>query len=250
MNRQTESIFGAIAMVAASTFFLLAMPAIAAGLSLPSPSGYVNDFAGVIDGASLNALSSMVAEIESNSTAEIAVVTVPNLQNATVEDYAVKLFQAWGIGKRGVDNGLLILVAPNEKKWRIEIGYGLEPTITDSRAGDVGRSCFTDSFRALKYGDGLKCAVGNFGSLIAGNGSGNPVGSNGSMDDAVFFLIFVIALFLPAAIVIVVIILALKGKIKPGKGRSGKRGGWGWGGGGGGGFGGGGSGGGGASGGW
>jgi len=143
------------------------------GLSFPQPTGYVNDFAGVIDDASKNALEGQISAIESNSGTEIAVVTVLTLQNATVEEYAVKLFETWGIGKRGSDNGLLILVAPNEREWKIEVGYGLEGDFPDAKTARIGRECFTDNFTAGQYGAGLQCAVAAFGGASV-QGTGLP----------------------------------------------------------------------------
>ena len=240
-----------------SVLFLLAMPAIASELSFPEPKGYVNDFAGVADSASLTVLSAMVTEIERNNTVEIAVVTVPTLQNTTVEDYAEKLFQSWGIGKSDKDNGLLILVAPNERKWRIEVGYGLEPTITDAQAGVIGRECFTENFKALEYGRGLVCAVSSFRSIITGepaDGYGyNVTANDNEPEDWAVLVIIILILLAPMIVIYIIIMLVTKGKLKSGggRGRRGGHGGWGGsGGGGGGGFGGGGSGGGGASGGW
>src|SRR5665811_1745861 len=95
----------------------------------PAPQGRVSDFAGVLKPGVLVHLLQTIQQVESKTSAEIAVVTVPSLDGLTVEDYAVQLFKKWGIGKKNKDNGLLVLVCPSEHKARIEVGYGLEPTI-------------------------------------------------------------------------------------------------------------------------
>src|SRR2546430_4392626 len=93
----------------------------------PSPQGYVTDAAGVLDPSSKAQLESHLAEFERQTSNEIAVATVPSLEGETIETYAVELFKRWGVGKKGKDNGILLLVAPNDRKVRIEVGYGLEP---------------------------------------------------------------------------------------------------------------------------
>jgi uncharacterized protein len=98
--------------------------------ALPSPQGPIDDFAQILDAATTSSLKQLVDSVREATSAEIAVVTVPSLQGMSVEEYANKLFGAWGIGKKGKDNGLLVLVAPTEQKMRIEVGYGLEPVLT------------------------------------------------------------------------------------------------------------------------
>src|SRR4030067_3350792 len=93
------------------------------------PSGYVNDFAGVIDAEYKRWLNSLIEEINSKSTAEVAVVTIRSFEEygfAGIEEAAVKLFEEWGVGKKGVDNGILILAAIKERKARSAGGAGLE----------------------------------------------------------------------------------------------------------------------------
>ena len=92
----------------------------------------------------------MLRDVEQQTTAEIAVVTVPSLDGMTVEEYASRLFKAWGIGKKGRDNGVLVLVAPTEHKMRIEVGYGLEAVLPDGLAGQIVR---TECLPRFKEGD-------------------------------------------------------------------------------------------------
>ncbi len=246
--------FGRLEFVTIAALTLLAALSalVPAAAAFSAPSGYVNDFADVISDGMEGALASRIAAIEKNSTAEIALVTVRTLENLTIEEYAVKLFDAWGIGKKGKDNGLLILVAPSEREWKIEVGYGLEGTINDAAAGRVGRECFIENFRAAMFGEGLDCAVGRFGSIITGGevpggsgGQGYP--GSGGPDDELQEEEWV-------TLIVIIVLLVLSAVLNWKYGRRGgrRRHFWlgGFGGGGGGGFGGGGSGGGGAKGGW
>src|SRR6185295_16176706 len=113
----------------------------------------------VLDPASKQSLEQQLSEFEHSTSNEIAVVTVPSLEGDTIEDYAVRLFKEWGIGKKGKDNGILILVAPNERKVRMEVGYGLEPQLTDGMAGQIIRENMTPYFRQAQYGQGIIAAI-------------------------------------------------------------------------------------------
>ncbi|HEX8800995.1 MAG TPA: TPM domain-containing protein [Terriglobales bacterium] len=113
------------------------------------PQGYVTDLAGVIDPATRQKIELLATEVEQKTGAQIAVVTVNSLEGQTREDYAADLYKHLGIGSKGKDNGVLILIAPQERQYKIEIGYGLEPVINDARAGDIGRQMVPD----LRKGD-------------------------------------------------------------------------------------------------
>ncbi|MBI2170898.1 MAG: TPM domain-containing protein [Chloroflexi bacterium] len=110
---------------------------VASAQELPRPSGFVNDFAVLIPEDTEAVLEALLQQFEEETTVEIAVVTVASLEGDTIEGYAVRLFQQWGIGKKGVDNGVLLLIAAQERDVRIEVGYGMEPYITDGMAGRI-----------------------------------------------------------------------------------------------------------------
>ncbi len=113
------------------------------------PQGYVTDLAGVINPATRQKIELLATEVEQKTGDQIAVVTVNSLEGQTREDYAVELYKHLGIGAKGKDNGVLILIAPKDRQYKIEVGYGLEPVINDARAGDVGRDMVPD----LRKGD-------------------------------------------------------------------------------------------------
>src|SRR5215469_9081855 len=111
--------------------------------------GYVTDLAGVINSATRQKIELLATEIEQKTGAQIAVVTVNSLEGETREEYAVDLYKHLGIGSKKDNKGVLILIAPKDRQYKIEIGYGLEPVINDARAGDVGRDMLPD----LRKGD-------------------------------------------------------------------------------------------------
>src|SRR3989475_8503535 len=104
------------------------------------PAGYVSDLAGVIAPEARTRLEALCTELEQKTGAQMAVVTVRSLEGESVETYAVDLFKQLGVGSKKDNRGVLLLLAPNERKYRIEVGYGLEPVINDARAGDAGHA--------------------------------------------------------------------------------------------------------------
>src|ERR1700716_2988673 len=103
------------------------------------PSNYVNDFAGVLDAATQARLNDLCHQVEQKAQAQIAVVTVKSLDGQDIVSYAVALYQKWGIGKKGQDRGVLILLATKDHKYWITVGYGLEPILPDGKVGGFGR---------------------------------------------------------------------------------------------------------------
>jgi uncharacterized protein len=244
--------------------------AVALDTSKLKPTGYVNDFAHAIDARSAAELEAYCGNVERAAGAQFAIVTVDSLEDEPVEDVANRLFTQWGIGKKGTNEGLLVLLAIKDHKNRVEVGYGLEPVVPDGYAGGVLRG-IRPILRQGNYGGALLSAVEQFGQRIAESkgvtiegqrarqtGSRDSGGGGGVFGIIIFFVILMLMMrviggrgggggmggFLTGM---------LLGNMMGGR-RSGGWGGGGFGGGGGGGgfggFGGGGSGGGGASGGW
>ena len=146
----------------------LCMGAVLPAQTLPKPTGYVDDFARVIDETSKQQIEQLCQELESKTGSQLAVVTLSTLNGEPIEDYAVKLFHQWGIGKKDQSNGLLLLVAAQERRTRIEVGYGLEPVITDGYSGEVLRG-LRPYFRANQFGPGLYAAANQLAGRIAQN---------------------------------------------------------------------------------
>ena len=133
---------------------ILAAPALALA-ALPPPSGFVNDLAGVMDPQTKSQLENYLSSFNRQTGVEVAIATLPSLDGRTVEDVAVQLFKEWGVGKKGKDNGILFLVAPAERKMRIEVGYGLEGAINDATAGRILDGEVLPRFRAGEMAGGI-----------------------------------------------------------------------------------------------
>lgn len=137
---------------------------------VPALTREVNDFARVVDAGSDASLTQTIRALQAASGDVIVVATVPTVAPyADVREYAVKMFQngGRGIGERGKDNGLLVLLALQERRVWVEVGYGLEPFITDGFSGQVSRDVMTPAFRSGNYGAGLAAGVAVLAQRIA-----------------------------------------------------------------------------------
>jgi uncharacterized protein len=130
------------------------------------PIGYVSDLAGVIRPEAKERLEALCAEVEQKTGVQMAIVTVQSLEGESVENYAVDLFKQLGIGSKKDNRGVLLIVAPNERKYRIEVGYGLEPVINDARAGDAGRA-MVPYLRQRDYSKATEIAAWQLAKYIA-----------------------------------------------------------------------------------
>lgn len=120
----------------------------------PAPQGYLNDFADVLDPAAEARISQLLSQIEKEQTVEIAVVTLQSLQGDSVDQAAVDLFKEWGIGKKN-DNGLLLLIAVEDRAYRFEVGYGLEGILNDAKVGRIGRESMVPYLKDNNYAEGI-----------------------------------------------------------------------------------------------
>lgn len=130
------------------------------------PEGYVSDFARVLDPAAKQELERYCGRLETATGVQMALVTIERLGGEPVEDVANSLFRKWGIGKKGKDEGIMLLLATRDHRSRLEVGYGLEPIIPDGLAGSILRD-MRPALRENDFGDAMKLAAHRMGSIIA-----------------------------------------------------------------------------------
>src|SRR5487761_446662 len=130
------------------------------------PEGYVSDFAHVLAPDSKRAIETLCEELDHKAQAQIAVVTVRSLEGESIEDYSINLATHWGIGPKQKDRGVLILLAPNEHKYRIEVGYGLEPILPDGLVGTFGREA-QPQLRIRNYSGAVLLLTERIAAVIA-----------------------------------------------------------------------------------
>jgi uncharacterized protein len=130
------------------------------------PTNYVNDFAGVLEAGTQSQLNDLCHQVEQRANAQIAVVTVKSLDGQDVESYAVALYQKWGIGAKGKDRGVLILLATQDRQRFISVGYGLEPILPDGKVGGFGREA-VPLLQSGDYAGAVSLLTSRVASVIA-----------------------------------------------------------------------------------
>src|SRR5580698_7055087 len=109
--------------------------------SLPAPTGYINDFAGVLSLSTKQSVENLCTQVDRQAHAQIAVVTIKSLDNdQSIDEFATALEDKWKVGPKGTDRGILLIVSIVPRKYRIEVGYGLEGILNDAKVGDIGRA--------------------------------------------------------------------------------------------------------------
>ncbi len=131
-----------------------------------SPNQRVHDFANLLSPEQRQSLESTSRDVEQKTTAQIAVVTVNSLEGKTVEDYAHELFVSWGIGQRKTNNGVLLLVAPHERRMWIATGYGVEPLLTDSLCGEIRDKQVIPYFKRQDYAGGILAGTQQLATVL------------------------------------------------------------------------------------
>lgn len=163
-----------------STFcFLLSIPSAHAYVNPGPPSGFVNDFAGLLSSAEKAALEAKLSAFAAETGHEIAIATIKSLEGDTAENFAGKLFEDWKVGKKGLDNGVLVLVAREDRKMWIEVGYGLEGVLTDAQTYWIVQNEALPAFREGKYREGLDRTADKL--IAAARGEVLPTSSSSRM---------------------------------------------------------------------
>jgi uncharacterized protein len=133
---------------------------------LPKPQNYVSDFAHVLSPEAEERLNAFCAQVDRRANAQIAVVTIHTLDGDDIDDYTSRLEEKWGVGKKGSDRGVILLFAIQDRKRRIEVGYGLEGILPDGRVGDIGRE-MVPYLREGNYDQAISLGVSQIANVIA-----------------------------------------------------------------------------------
>jgi uncharacterized protein len=197
-----------VRVAVAAALIVVLLPVGLVAQRLPSPQGYVNDFAGVVSDDDEARMRGIITAVQEQTGAEIAVVAVDSIAPyATIEQYGIALADEWDVGAAGEDNGVILIVAVQERQGRIEVGYGLEGAIPDGRAGGILDEYVLPDLRSNDYGAGLLNGVAALAEVIADEYGvtltgvrAEPRGSNGDSSSTldlsdivyvVFLLLFV-----------------------------------------------------------
>ena len=165
-------------------FLLLTLTALlfwtagAAALDIPRPSGYVNDTAGMLSQTTRLKLEQFLRDFEKSDSTQIVVLTIPSLENEALEDFSLKVFGDWKVGQAGKDNGALLLIAKQERKIRIEVGYGLEGRLTDLLSGRIIDNEISPRFKQGDFDGGVVSGVVAMAEAVRGEYTGTGQTNN------------------------------------------------------------------------
>jgi uncharacterized protein len=185
--------------LAALCLAVLSLCALAADdrVPLPSLAARVTDLTGTLTRDQQAQLESQLAGLERDKGAQIAVLLLPTTQPESIEQYGIRLAEAWKIGRKGADDGVIVIVAKNDRAVRIEVGYGLEGAIPDAVAKRIIEERITPRFREGDFFGGLQASTSALGKIISGEAlpARTEGGSNVSMgDDLQIFLLFALTI--------------------------------------------------------
>ncbi len=168
---------------AACFLALLAIAAAVAALEVPYLAGRVNDVAGLLSPQAAQQLESRLEQLEQATGAQVAVLTLPSLEDDSLEDFSIRVVETWKLGRKGIDDGVLLLVSRDDRKVRIEVGYGLEPTLTDARSRRIISNLLVPRFREADFDGGITAAVEAIDATIRGQEDLIPPGLMDSADN-------------------------------------------------------------------
>jgi uncharacterized protein len=167
-DRRSIAIFGAALSAIAAAILFACLPANAAP-TFPQLTGRIVDDAGLLTPEDRSAIESELKALEEKSTDQLVVVTLPSLQGYEIEDYGYQLGRHWGIGQKTKDNGVLLIVAPNERKVRVEVGRGLEPLVTDLMSRIIIENAIVPEFRRGNFSAGIRAGVRDIKATLLGD---------------------------------------------------------------------------------
>lgn len=200
-----------------------------AELAFPALTGRVVDGADLLSAGQERELTDRLAALEAETTDQLVVVTLPSLQGVEIEEFGYQLGRHWGIGQAGKDNGVLLIVAPNERKVRIEVGYGLEGTLTDALARVIIDTAILPRFRANDMAGGIVAGANDIAAVLTGEGAevAERVAARPNPSDDIFPVIFLI-IFVIVFLIVLFSIMRAGGGSGSGAGWSGSSSGGSW----------------------
>jgi len=157
-----------LALAAFAVFVVTALVAFSAP-TFPPLTGRIVDQAAILDAAAKARLDTKLADLEGRTQTQLVVVTLPSLQGYDIADYGYQLGRAWGIGQKGKNNGALLIVAPTERKVRIEVGYGLEGDLTDAVTRLIIANSILPRFRTGDFAGGIERGVQDIVQVLSGD---------------------------------------------------------------------------------
>jgi uncharacterized protein len=220
-ERSARWIAGHLLPVSALLFLMIAG---AFAAELPALTGRVVDGANVIDAATREQITQKLAAFEAKSSDQVVVVTVPTLGGEEIEPFSNRLYRSWALGQKQENNGVLLVVAPNDRKVRIEVGYGLEGTLTDLLSKLIIENAIIPAFRSGDYSGGISRGVDGILTVLSGDAAELEARAKRNIQEQssdvdwvmlIFMTVFVLIFF--SGIILPAIVTSFGRKIAPGR---------------------------------
>lgn len=174
---------------------LVLLCAPAAARDIPAAQGYVNDNAGLLSQTTQKKLEQFLRDFEKSDSTQIVVLTIPTLEGEALEEYALRVLETWGVGQQDKDNGALLLIAKEERKIRIEVGYGLEGRLTDLLAGRIIDNEISPRFKQGDFDGGIIAGAVGIAEAVRGEYQGTGRTNSKKEKGSPFGLIFPLLFF-------------------------------------------------------
>src|SRR5262249_51139268 len=200
--------------VAALLFLALVMP--------PVPAARVNDYARLLGAGDAQRLETLLAARERATGAQMVIAIFPSLEGESLEDFSVRLAERWRIGQKGLDNGVILLAFVEDRKLRLEVGYGLEGAVTDAVSTQIIREKIAPRFREGRYADGIDAAIQGVLARVEATRVDARARPRGQSPLGVSW----VALLFVVGVVVFIVISQLRGPRGPGSGYTASRRGW------------------------
>lgn len=163
--------------------------------SVPQMNGPVNDYAKILKEKEKQELREFLESVNSQTSVQVAVLTIPSLEDNNLEAFSMEVVEKWKLGQKDIDNGVLLLIAFDEKKIRLEVGYGLEGSLTDAKSGLIIRNIIAPAFQSGKYGDGIIEAVKTIVGIATDNAEIISSKIETESSDSAGIAVFIVFLF-------------------------------------------------------
>jgi len=197
-------------LILAFAFFAGLLPSSVHAQEIPYLTGHINDYAGILSASTVSALERELRTEEDSTTNQIAVLTVNSLEGGSLEDYSMRVAETWKLGQKGRDNGVLLLIAKDDRKVRIEVGYGLEGVLTDALCSVIIRREILPQFKSGNYDGGVQAGVESIVGAIRGTYTAEQSSKFGRGLDPMGSLLFLL-IFLGVAGIFTLVVLFSKG---------------------------------------
>lgn len=165
------------------------------------PAGWVTDFTGTLSREEIMALNKKLAAFERETTNQVAVLLIPSLKGDSLEDFSIRLAEKWKVGQKGKNNGVILLIVKNDRKIRIEVGYGLEGALPDALAGAIIRQEIAPHFRAGQFYQGIEAGIAAIIAATKGEYRAKAANKKNATGSNLWLFLF-FALFIPVFIIL------------------------------------------------